>query len=458
MSPGHHPAIASPGLDNLPVLGHNANGFVANGFVGDSYVKKGRPMQKLKQAYGNWVVGDQFWRREEDVALMTQRVDGAANQLLVAVRRMGKTSLMHELARRLAARYTCVFLDLQKAWSGADAVVEMSLGTHEHKPLWERTLNVFGSMVEALTRTVESLNLNEVGIKLRASMTEGDWARKGDHLFHVLAAAPKPVLLLMDEVPILVNRLLKGSDYRITPERRQRTDEFMSWLRDNSQRHQGKVRMIVTGSIGLEPVLRQAGLSASLNTFALYDLKPWSEDTAVGCLRALANEYGVQYRDQAEVHMARRLGCCIPHHVQTFFQRVHDVCVRRKNMEVSSADVEPMYTSEMLGSRGHAELAHYEERLRMVLGSEILPLALEMLTEAAVTGRLTREALIALQKFYQFPERTVVDAQKEILGVLEHDGYLRPEDNGFVFVSRLVADWWKHTHATFHIPVLDRKI
>jgi hypothetical protein len=414
-------------------------------------------MQKLKQAYGNWVEGERFWGREDDVALMTQRIDESANQLLVAVRRMGKTSLMHELGRRLASRYTCVFLDLQKAWSGADAVVEMSLGTRAHKPLWERTLNVFGSVVEALARTVESVNVHEVGIKLRAGMTEGNWTRQGDHLFQILAATERPVLLLMDEVPILVNRLLKGGDYRITPERRQRTDEFMSWLRDNSQRHQGKVRIIVTGSIGLEPVLRQAGLSASLNNFAVYDLKPWSEETAVGCLRALAAEYGVQFRGDAEVYMARRLGCCIPHHVQTFFQRVHDVCVRRKNMEMSALDVEPIYDSEMLGSRGHAELAHYEERLRMVLGSETLPLALEMLTEAAVTGRLTREALTALRNFYQFPERTVVDAQKEILGVLEHDGYLRPEDNGFVFVSRLVADWWKHTHGAFHTPVLERK-
>lgn len=35
----------------------------------------------------------------------------------------------------------------------------------------------------------------------------------GDQLLDVLAGAELPVLLLVDEAPILVNRLLKGSDY-----------------------------------------------------------------------------------------------------------------------------------------------------------------------------------------------------------------------------------------------------
>ena len=58
----------------------------------------------------------------------------------------------------------------------------------------------------------------------------------------------------------MVNRLLKGDDYRITPERRAEADRFMSWLRAASIRHQGKVRIVVSGSIGFEPILRQAQL------------------------------------------------------------------------------------------------------------------------------------------------------------------------------------------------------
>ena len=112
-------------------------------------------------------------------------------------------------------------------------------------------------------------------------------------------------------------------------------------------------------------------------------------------------------------------------------------------MEFSSADVGQVYEHEMLSIRGHAELAHYEGRLKVVLGEASFPLAMDMLTEAAVVGHLSDDACRALQREYVFPNQNVVEAQKEILGVLEHDGYLAPGSDGYAFVSKLLRDWWK---------------
>ena len=226
----------------------------------------------------------------------------------------------------------------------------------------------------------------------------------------------------MDEVPVMVNRMLKGENFIITHQSRTAVDEFMSWLRDNSLRHQNKIRIVVSGSIGFEPILNQAGLSATINNFSPFELKPWDEAAAIGCLDALANEYGVEFKEGAEVAIVRRLGCCIPHHVQMFFTQVHERCKRRQRMEFYADEVNDIYESEMLGIRGHAELTHYEERLRIILGPEIFPLALEMLSETAVTGFLNKGSLMELGKGYTFKDRSVQDAQEEIIRVLEHTG------------------------------------
>jgi ornithine cyclodeaminase/alanine dehydrogenase-like protein (mu-crystallin family) len=82
---------------------------------------------KLVQAHGNWVEGDRFWDRESDTALMIKRLDEGAHILLVAQRRMGKTSLMKEIKRQLNLRYTCLYVDLQKATTAEDAIVEKAL-------------------------------------------------------------------------------------------------------------------------------------------------------------------------------------------------------------------------------------------------------------------------------------------------------------------------------------------
>lgn len=272
----------------------------------------------------------------------------------------------------------------------------------------------------------------------------------------LLAQAEKPVLLLLDEVPILVNRIIKGEDYFITPERRHTASEFMSWLRKNSQRHQGKIRIVISGSIGFEPVLRQAGLSGTINNFVPFELKPWNDETATGCLWALAKEYGLDYCDGAELRIVRLLGCCIPHHVQMFFDHSKTFCIRRKITELTPQNIDEIYKTEMLSTRGHAELIHYEERLKLVLGIEKMALTLDMITEAAVTGCLTREVIKKLQKDYVFDKETTADVQKDILWILEHDGYLVQTESGYVFVSNLLRDWWKNRYQMFFTPVLER--
>lgn len=411
----------------------------------------------MKQTLGAYVTGDRFWDRETDLALFIERIDEGTHLLLTAQRRMGKTSLMLEAARRLSGRYISLYVDLQEAFSAADAIVELSLAVYPYKSLWDKGAGIFGGVLTSIKTAIDKISLGELSVTLRAAMSEGNWREKGDHMLSVLAASDQPVLLLLDEVPIMVNRMLKGEDYTITSDRKRQVDEFLSWVRKKSIEHHGKIRMVISGSIGFEPVLHQARLSAAMNTFQPFELKPWDETTAVACLNALAKEYGVKFKDDAQTEMVRWLGCCIPDHVQMFFSHARDHCVRSGHMEFSKQDVDEVYRTEMLGTRGHVELTHYEERLKLVLGSDLLPLALEMLTEAAATSSLTRQALSALQQDYTFADRTTAEAEEEILRVLEHDGYLHSMPKGYSFVSTLVRDWWRMRYEMFFLPVLERK-
>ena len=415
-------------------------------------------MAGLKQAHGNWVYGkEHFWGREVELDLLSGYVDEGAHLLLAAQRRMGKTSLLREAARRLEDRYLCLFVDLQKSFSTVDAIIELSLAVHPHKSLWKKLVGVFSNALAHVSKTVDKLSLGELQLTLKAGLSAGNWRTRGDELLAILASSDKPVLLLLDEVPILVNRLLKGSDYVITAERRTQADEFMSWLRDNAIRHRGVIRFVVTGSIGLEPVLRQAGLSATMNNFHPFELPPWDAPTAAGCLAALAEQYGITFQDGAEEAMVQQLGYCVPHHVQMFFGKVHERCRRRGTTTFAAREVEELYQTEMLGIRGHVELAHYEERLRVVLGQEPFSMAIDLLTETAVVGSLAEEACIAQRPMYTFAEMDAAEVQQEILRVLQHDGYLECASQQYTFVSNLVRDWWKARHSFAFIPILRRR-
>ena len=49
----------------------------------------------------NWVYGDRFFDREVEIEALRERVENGTHTLLTAQRRMGKTSLVRELLRRL---------------------------------------------------------------------------------------------------------------------------------------------------------------------------------------------------------------------------------------------------------------------------------------------------------------------------------------------------------------------
>lgn len=414
--------------------------------------------ERLKRAVGNWVSGDRFWDREEELGLLIQYLDEGAQVLLVAQRRIGKTSLMREAGRRIEDRFLCLHLDLQKAHSPADAIAELSAATRPYASLWEKTRLVFANILGSVAEQIESLKIDDLKITLRGALTGSEWESKGDRLFEILAASEKPVVLFLDEVPILVCRLLKGDDYRITGERRQQADAFLSWLRANGIRHQSKVRMVLTGSIGLEPIVRQGGLSGTLGYLTPFELEPWSPETAAGCLAALANEYQLKLLPGVAEAMLDHIGVCIPHYVQMFFDHAYRACRRQGVLEVSKELAADVYARSMLSARGHAELSQLEERLKMVLGPELHPLTLDLLTEAAVSARLTPEAADALCQEYLPSDDRRADSLREILGILEHDGYLRKEgDRAYVFVSKLLKDWWKARFSFTFTPVSDRR-
>jgi uncharacterized protein len=331
-------------------------------------------------------------------------------------------------------------------------VVELSLASYEYKSAWERVRSVFQNV---LRDTVETVKYKDLSIVLRGGLTTENWRSKGDDLLQILAEQDRPVVLFFDEVAILVNRLLRGGDYVITERRREEVDSFLSWIRANSIRHQGRIRIVLTGSIGLEPLVRQVGLSATLNTFTPFHLGPWSRGVARGCLEALANGYSVRLTADAIEEMLDCLGLFIPHHVQMFFDHVYQEARLEDLHEVSKDHVKHVYRRSMLGIRGHVELSHMEERLRMVLGRKLDALALDLLTDAAVTGTLGTDASreIALRHFgddWGTPLR-------DVLGVLEHDGYLRSTEGVYSFASLLLRDWWKARFQFAYVPITERR-
>ena len=406
----------------------------------------------MNSSTGRWVSDDDFFNRDRELQILETRVRDGNHILLTGQRRMGKTSIARELGRRLEAEgWIFLFADVEGAICAEDVIADIAQAVYPIRPITSRARRA-GTTIKRLFSRVEEIGAYDFRMKFRAALNAGNWRRQGEELLRHCAARKQSVLLVIDELPIFLKRVLRGEDGF------QRVDEFLSWLRGVLQGiGNGSLTLIVSGSIGLTPLVNRLGIPDRINHLDTFRLGPWDRDTSIDCFQSLAESYKLQVEDGVANAVYDALGVGIPHHVQSFFARLRDHATMQGRDRVTVEDVEDVYRTGLLGPSGQNDLVHYETRLKEALEDENHTIAMEILAEAATQGVFTPGARRCLEGLYA---RVVEDAQERIADTLEilmHDGYLEGSDDGYCFPSRLLKDWWSSRFRDHHIPLEDRR-
>ncbi len=408
-------------------------------------------MSNLKSANGRWVAGNDFFNREHELKLLRSRIEAGDHVLLTGQRRMGKTSLARELGRQLEEDgWVFLFSDVEDAESPEDLIAEVAEAGHPIKGLMERFVS---RMRNLFSDSIEEISAYEFKLKIRAGLDAGSWKSRGEELLTGCSKHPQRVFLVIDELPIFLNRLLHSEN-----DGPKQVENFLSWFRRQLQHHaDGSLVILVSGSIGLEPLVRRLGLSDRINHLEpAFRVGPWNLETSINCLNALAANYSIEFESGAQEKIYELLGIGIPHHVQSFFTRLREDAVMHSRTHVSIQDVERLYTNGMLGPTGQNDLAHYEKRLREGLDEATLEITMEILAETAIQGQFDNHAHHCLTRLYQTLIPDVDNRITEALDVLQHDGYLQRNDDGYLFESHLLRDWWRARYQGHYQPLCER--
>lgn len=404
----------------------------------------------MQSATGRWVVGGDFFGRDAELRSLERRIHDRNHVLLSGQRRVGKTSIARELGQRLEKQgWAPVFADVERAASEEDVIAELARAAHPVRGLGAR-------LVEGANRwmrdNVDTLSAGDFHVKFRGELNAGNWRRFGDGLFDACANRKPPVLLVIDELPVFLSRLLGNDDGA------RRADVFLSWLRSAFQALEGGSPVaVLSGSIGFAPLVERLGIPDRINYLYQFEVKPWGRGTSVACFRRLAESNGLHAAEGVAGAVYDAIGLGVPHFVQSFFARLQDISDMRDGAPVTEADVKEVYRTGLLGPLGNRDLIYYEIRLREALDDDTYDVAMEILAEAAVEGVFSTGARRVLErlrigKAEAAPERVVEQA----LGVLVHDGYLQPASDGHRFAFRLLKDWWEGRFRGRHVPLADR--
>lgn len=385
---------------------------------------------------GSPVRGADFFDREHERRRLWQHVD-TDHVLLLAPRRVGKTSLMLRLADDAAPKgFVAAYVTVESAADELGFVARMleAARSLDGSKSWLQRLRK-GPLAGLLER------VRKAGpVELRDPSAER-WEKLGDEIAEALndfaRSKKRRLLLLVDEVPVFILQLLKQDPAG------SRARTFLHWFRELRQnpRFTENVRWVVAGSIGLDNVARRTSLSRTINDFYVFDdLGAFSEEKARELVEGWSQSFNLPLDEPTRTRLLERVGWLIPYHLQILFSAILDE--RGEKEPVSPAVVDRIY--QRLVDRGNY-FDHWAERLREELPPPDDQQAIDLLTATARppdgAARSTLEAVLA--RHVSDPEARD-QKLRHLLDVLRSDGYLVEADGRYRFRSSMLRDFWLH--------------
>ncbi len=389
----------------------------------------------MQSTTGRWVSGDDFFDREADLKILKKRIVNGNHILLTGHRRMGKTSILQEIGRQLQHDgWTFLYCDLERSSEPEDVIAEIVATVQHGKP---SSVRFFKRWLKQMRDSIEEISFSDFRLKLRAEINDKNWRLLGENIIEQFSDQENPTLLVLDEMPVFLKRLVDQDGNAL------RVGLFLSWLRAELQRAtKTSPVLVVSGSIGLAPMLRRLGMPEKINYLYSYQLQPWDKDHSIRCIETLAHTQELRIENGVAEAMYETLGIGIPHHIQSFFGRLIDYATKYHLDSISVKNVSTVYHSEMLGPAGQVDLDHYRSRLQNALCQKSYFIADIILTEVATQSHFNQEGRIILEKIYGEIIENISQHVVEVLDVLTHDGYLVRVNGRYTFAFRLLKDWW----------------
>ena len=206
----------------------------------------------MNNIVGQPVEGDDFFDRETDVDAVWESLEQGNHVLLLAPRRVGKTSLALRVGERaLSAGWRFAFVDVQRDRD------ELSLLANLFENLKSAGLKVplLARLTQAVAWARRTLRgkVEGGGLAIEIGGEEGQESftleALVDHLFKQLEESDHRVLIAMDELPLFLTELQreeKGEDETV------RLRRFLNWFRALRLRFRKNVRWLLLGSVGLD--------------------------------------------------------------------------------------------------------------------------------------------------------------------------------------------------------------
>ena len=386
-----------------------------------------------------------FFFRTEFLADLTDSLR-REHVLILAPRRMGKTSVMLRLRDEPPDGRLVLFLNVEELSTPAELCQNLITALHEQHPKYLRqTLASAWSFLTGPLKDIKSLELYKFKIALRRSEPdwEANWRAKADELVASLRRTRQPLLIILDELPDLVLNMQKRAPDKL--------ETFLHWFRGVRQNpREDNLRWLVGGSVNLRTTLNKQGMLNLINDLRVEPLPPFSEAEVEEFVSTMLQMRDVGFEPGVVTRITELLGEPIPFFLQLLTQELFRHW-RRTREALQPSDVDTVFHRVLLGEVARDKLQHFRSRIHSHYPEGDKQAALELLSRISASDEPVRAE--ALRNAYSAIESTrpqprsgpdVRQAFNDLMAQLHNDFYVEQvEGDCYDFASRTLKLWWR---------------
>ena len=371
--------------------------------------------------------GKDYFPRPDITDEILRKLGAGDNVLLVAPRRVGKSSIMLNLLDNPPPQFRAIYYISESVNDENEFykkllhhIWEKISGIQKYKSIWKTWAKEFSAYIESI---------GPDGIKFRQNSSLDYY----EELKKFLKAVPQDerIVVFIDEFSSTVENIIKDVGERAAI-------HFLELKRSLRQEPeiQGKLCFVYAGSIGLENIVGRINSINLVNDLAPVNVPPLNKTEAKELTDKILKGSGIAFADGAFEYLCSVIEWLIPYYFQITLDESHKI-LSAQNAAVITNDVIDESVKNALRHRIYFE--HWFTRLRSAYHGNDFTFIKNLLNQIADKRALSSSEIIDLAFKYGLE-----DSRNNLVNTLKHDGYINNNDDPKVyrFNSYLLREWW----------------
>lgn len=384
------------------------------------------------------VTGDKYFPRAKDEKKLWRQIEQGSHILLLAPRRVGKTSLITHIKNNPKSGYAVIYVFVQACDSEQTFYEKLlrEIYRSEHVGRFDKIKKTLAEKAKSINFSLalspSSVDLDMNGKEVKKTIITHEMIR--DLLFESLKNGSDTVIVAIDEFPDVLERISETNG-------KEGVEHFLSGIRALCQdpEFNEKVQFILTGSIGLDTLAEKLGVTDRINMLSSAYIRPLSGVQALEFIDFYMNRYNADLKLDAETKNAiiTAVGWNMPYYLGLVCGQLSDIADEEER-DINSIDVNTAINS-LFTQSNTTNFAHWRDRLNRLDAIE-RKYAYQILDLISSTTAVTKGELFNLSQHPDFKETL---NHRYVINCLLNDGYLyQDEAEVYEFTSPLLKRWW----------------